>query len=151
MKKFVFKQEPLYEFRKLLEELSQVEFAAALKRLDEEESKLSLLKGVYRKTSEEADGLKEKDAPVSDIRMYHDYLSSVKRHIAAQEGALKGLREFFEKKRNELLEASRNKKVLETMKEKSYNDYIVHIEKLEQKITDDMVTSRFKRSGRDEV
>lgn len=151
MKKFVFKQEPLYEFRKLLEELSQVEFAAALKRLDEEESKLSFLKGIYRKSSEEADGLKEKGAPVSDIRMYHDYLSSVKRHIAAQEAALKELREFFEKKRGELLEASRNKKVLETMKEKSYNDHIMHMEKLEQKITDDMVSSRFKRSGRDEV
>lgn len=151
MKKFVFKQEPLYEFRKLLEELSQVEFASALKRLDEEESKLSLLKGVYGKTSEEADGLKEKGAPVQDIRMYHDYLTTLKMHIAAQEGVLKELRVIFEKKRNELLEASRDKKVLETMKEKSYNEYIAHMEKQEQKITDDMVTSRFKRSGGDEV
>jgi len=151
MKKFVFKQEPLYEFRKLLEELSQIELAAALKRLDEEEAKLSVLKGIYRKSSGEADDLKEKGAPVSDISMYHDYLSAVKRHIAEQEGLLRKFREVFEKKRNELLDASRNKKVLETMKEKSYNDYIVQAEKIEQKITDDMVVSRFKRSGGDEV
>lgn len=147
MKKFTFKLEPLFELRKRLEELSQRDFAEALRNLEEEESRLRLLKGMYAKASGEVDDLKEKGAPVEDITMYMDYLQGVKIHIAGQEEIIKKFRDIYEARRNDLLEASKNKKVIEIIKERTFNAFMTEMDKLEQKALDDIVTSRFKRSG----
>lgn len=147
MKRFAFKLEPLFDYRKRLEEISRKEFSEALKKLDEEEARLSLLRDVYKKTSAEIDGLKERGAPFGEIDLYYSYAAGLKKHIADQERIIREVRKALERKRAELHQASKNKKVIETIKEKSYNSHMEMMNKLEQKASDDLVTSRFKRSA----
>ncbi|OGP33665.1 MAG: flagellar export protein FliJ [Deltaproteobacteria bacterium GWC2_56_8] len=150
MNKFVFKLEPLFEYRERLKELSQKEFGEALKRLEDEETKLSDLKGLYKKSSSDIDALKENGAPFDEIELSYSYVVGLKRHIAGQEQCIAECRRSLEAKRGELLEASKKTKVMEIMKEKSRLSYNEKANKDEQKATDDLTTSRFKRGAGDE-
>ncbi|MBI5643100.1 MAG: flagellar export protein FliJ [Deltaproteobacteria bacterium] len=145
MNKFVFKLEPLYDYRQRLQEICQKEFGEAQRKLDEEEAKLETLREVYRKASSDIDGLKEKGARFDEIDLYYSYATGLKKHISDQDKLIKRTRQALEVKRGELLEASKKKKVIEVMKEKSLNSYIETSNKEEQKISDDIVSSRFNR------
>ncbi len=145
MNKFRFKLEPLYEYRQRLEELSQKEFSEALRKLSEEESKLLALKDLYRKSSEDIDKMKEENAGNPELNLYYAYVTSLKKHIDEQAKIISGVKTALEGKRCNLLAVSKDKKVVEILKERSYNSYMEKLNKEEQKIADDLVTSRFKR------
>lgn len=147
MSKFVFNLEPLYDYRQRIEELSQKEFSEVNLLLAAEEKRLSGMNELYANAALEMDDLKEKGAAVSDIEMHHLYLEGLKRHIKAQEEALGQLRKLVEKKRAELIDASRNRKVIEIMKERSLNAHNLKENKLEQKEADDLTSARQRRNG----
>lgn len=147
MNKFVFKLEPLYEYRQRLQELCQKEFGEASKKLEEEETKLQALKDLYSKSCNEIDDMKERSEEVKDLNLYYDYIAGLKRHIDQQGIIINSVRAAFEKKRAELLESTKSTKVIEVIKEKHLDIYNHALNKEEQKTNDDLVTSRFKRSG----
>lgn len=148
MKKFVFKLEPLLDYRKRLEEISLKEFAVVLKTLDEEEGKLSLLNEMCKKSFDDLDRLKEEGASsAEDFNMHYSYIAGLKLHIKGQEAIIKTVRTDFEAKRNDLIEASKRKKVVETIKERNLREHVRTAEKEEQKISDDLTSSRFKRGS----
>jgi flagellar FliJ protein len=151
MNKFVFKLEPLYEYRQRLEEICMREFGEAVKRLDDEETRLSMLHEGYLRSSEEMDKLKEDGGQAEDLNMYYAYFLGLKKHISEQERIIRQVREVFESKQGSLAVATKERKVVETIKDRSFDAYVQRLEKEEQKTTDDIVSSRFKRSGRDEV
>lgn len=147
MSRFVFNLEPLYAYRQRTEELSQKEFAEVNLRLAAEERRLTEMNELYKASSSEVDSLKEKGAPVADIEMHQRYLQGLKRHMKAQEEAVENIRKLLEKKRAELIEASRNRKVMEIMKERSLSAHNLKESKLEQKEADDLTSARLRRKG----
>jgi flagellar FliJ protein len=146
MSKFVFNLEPLYDYRQRIEELSQKEFAEVNLLLSAEEKRISEMNELYGNASLEMDALKEKGAGVHDVEMHHQYLEGLKRHIKAQEASIGQLRNLVEKKRAELIDASRNRKVIEIMKERSLNAHNLKENKLEQKEADDLTSARQRRN-----
>ncbi len=148
MNRFVFKLEPLYDYRQRLEEASQREFSEALLLLEEEERKLIELQNSYIKGCEDLDRLKEEGGQAEELGMYGAYFYGLKKHISEQQQIIESARQLFEARRSELEEATKEKKVVETLKEKSYDQYVKDLDKAEQKENDDLVSSRFKR-GRD--
>lgn len=145
MNRFRFKLEPLYEYRQRLEELSQKEFSETLRKLSEEEAKLLALKDLYSKSSEDMDKMREENAGNPELNLYYAYVTGLKKHIDEQSRIIIGVKAALEEKRLNLLSASRDKKVVEILKEKSYSSYMDKLNKEEQKISDDLVSSRFKR------
>lgn len=151
MNKFVFKLEPLYEYRQRLEEICMKEFGEAVRRLDDEEARLSMLHEGYLKSSDEMDRMKEDGAQADELNMYYAYFIGLKKHIGEQEKIIRQVREVFEAKRGDLATATKDRKVVQTIKEKSFGAYVQRLDKEEQKATDDIVSSRFKRSNNDEI
>lgn len=145
MKKFVFNLEPLYGHRQRVEELKQKEFAEVNLRLQAEEKKLIELIGQYKASAREIDTLKENGASVHDVETHHAYLEGLKRRIKANETMTAQIRVALEKKRADLVDAARDRKVLEMMKEKSFNAHQSRVEKLEQKEADDLTSMRARR------
>lgn len=146
MSRFVFNLEPLYDYRQRIEELSQKEFAEVSLHLAAEENKLVEMNELYRNSAIEMDSLKEKGAVVRDIEMQHLYLEGLKRRMKAQKAAIDQLRNLVEKKRAELIDASRNRRVIEIMKERSLNAHNLKENKLEQKEADDLTSARLRRN-----
>ncbi len=151
MNRFVFKLEPLFDYRQRLEEASQREFSEALILLEEEERKLVELQRAYIKGCEDLDRLKEDGGQAEELGMYGAYFYGLKSHIAEQEKIITEARAEFEARRAHLEEATKEKKVVETLKDKSYSTYLKELDKEEQKENDDLVSSRFKRSRNNEV
>jgi len=147
MRKFVFNLEPLYGHRQRLEELKQKEFAEVNQSLQAEEKKLIELIGLYKSSATELDKRKEQDAAVLEIETHHAYLEGLKRRIRTQELAVCNIRVLLEKKRADLIDASRDRKVIEIMKEKSLSAHRQRAEKLELKESDDLTSARGRRRG----
>lgn len=149
MKGFVFNLQPLLEFRERIEEISRKEFGEALKRLEEEEARLLALKDLYQRTSAEVDSLKEEwsrtPREAGEIGLYLAYMARLKNSMAEEETALTRARDEFEKRRQNLEETAKEKKAVETMREKALEVHLRSIEKEEQKSNDDMVSARFIR------
>jgi len=144
MDKFVFKLEPLFDYRIRLEEICKKEFSSALKKLEEEEAKLELIKEVFKKSSKEIDEMKENDAPIEEFSIHYAYIMRLKTHMAEQEKIISDVRAEFESKRKKLGEAAKSKKVVESIREKSYGIYMDKSNKAEQKASDDLTSSRFR-------
>lgn len=147
MGRFVFKLEPLYEYRQRIEEICQKEFSEALRRLDDEVARLNCLKASSRRAAVEIDEMKESGAGMEEINLYYLYIAGLNNRIDEQEKILKESREALEVKRARLIEASKGKKVLEIMKERSLKSYRDDLNREDQKANDDMVNSLYKRSG----
>lgn len=144
MSKFVFNLEPLYDYRQRTEELSQKEFAEVNLKLQAEEKRLGEMNELYASAANEMDALKEKGAPVRDMEMHALYLEGLKRHIKAQGEAVSQIRKLLESKRAELIDASRNRKVMEIMKERSLSAHNLKENKREQKEADDLTSARLQ-------
>lgn len=145
MRKFVFNLEPLYGHRQRTEELRQKEFAEAAQSLQAEEQKLAELIGLYKSSAAELDELKEQGAGIHDLGTHQSYLEGLKRRIKAQEANTARKRVELEKKRAELVEAARERKVLEIMREKSLSAHQSRAEALELKEADDLTSARLRR------
>jgi len=146
MRKFVFNLEPLYGHRQRIEELSQKEFAEVNLTCQSEEKKLIDLVGLYKRSAAELDSLKEQGASANYIETHHAYLEGLKRRIKSQEASVAKIRVLVEKKRADLIDASRDRKVIEIMKEKSLSAYQSRAEKLEIKEAEDMTIARYRRN-----
>lgn len=145
MNRFVFKLEPLFAYRMRLEEICKKELGTALKRLEDEETKLELIKEIYMKASKEIDRMKENDAPMEEFSLYYAYITKLKTHIEAQEKIIMDVRANFEAKREKLAEAAKKKRVVELIRERSYGSFVERENKAEQKASDDLTSSRFKK------
>ncbi|WKZ31865.1 MAG: flagellar export protein FliJ [Thermodesulfobacteriota bacterium] len=147
MKKFTFTLEPLFNYRQRLEDLCRKGFEEALGLLKEEERKIERLRELYRQSSAEIDSLKEKGESPGDLDLHYSYVDGLKKHIADQERILREVNLLAERKRGELVEASKNRKVIEAFKDKSLESYNKEARRREQRESDELVTLRYGRNG----
>lgn len=145
MRRFVFKLEPLYDYRMRLEDICKSEFSTALKRLEDEETKLELIKEIYRKSAGEIDEMKENGAPIEEFSLHYVHITKLKTHIDAQEKIISEVRADYEAKREKLAEASKKKKVVELVRKRSYGSFVERQNRAAQKAADDMTSSRFRK------
>lgn len=77
-----------------------------------------------------------------EVSMQRSFLKYARAKIAEQETKIADIKSLIEKKRPELLKASKEKKVLEKLKEKDRRKYFLKVNKKEQKIMDDIASKR---------
>ncbi len=151
VQKFVFKLEPLLEYRKRMEELFRRDFLEAGRMLEEEEGKLETLRDAYQKSVYELDRLKEEGGGTTELNLHYNYINSLKHYIEEQKKIVNELRAAYELKRKELVESSKAKKTVELVKERSLESYRVEANRAEQKDTDEIAALRFARNKKDGV
>ncbi|MBI5599106.1 MAG: flagellar export protein FliJ [Deltaproteobacteria bacterium] len=122
MKTYRFKLESVLNFREKMEELLKKEFSAIRGELKKEEERLEAIVDLYKG---EIDELLEKgELTAGELGLYRDYMARLKDDI--EEG--KRVVELFEKKaegkKEELLEAKKNKKTLDVLKGKGLKRYM---------------------------
>lgn len=137
MRKFAFKLEALHEYRQKLEGMTLHDLAEVVQRLDEEELRLGVLKGLYFKAANEADAAKAA-SNISGLRHYVDYIDGLKRHIEAQDKVIDVFRAEYNAKKDALNSAFKDRKVIDNVKEKGLNRHIKTYDEAEQKEQDDI-------------
>jgi len=93
------------------------------------------------------DRLAEGEFNVLDIQLTTLYMGRLEREIAGADEQIAELDERIERKLAEVVEASRNRKVMEMLKERAFDDYRAALLRAEQKFLDELGTNAFQRSA----
>ena len=139
MAKFNFKLGSILKLNESIEDQKKNEFAKAAAELNRQRGMLNAL--VLEKGSCVAgfqNAVKERiDPQQNDMR--GKYIKLLSKRIEAKTIDVKKCEDILESRRIELIEATKEKKKLEKLKEKQYEQYIIDEKREEQKITDEVV------------
>lgn len=143
---FKFKLEPVLKLRKRTEDRLQVELAELKASYDREKEKLNELTHIKSKCEKD---IREKygreETTLSEILLYIHYLEKLKVDIEEQELLLKKIEEQIEDKRNELLKASQERKIIEKLRDNSEKEYVEAENRKERVFLDEIATNQFIR------
>ena len=144
MAKFIYRMQNILN----LEEQQKMEFAAARKRLDEEEEKLNLL--FRRKANYEEEGrrLREDSLNVQDILDNRNALIQMDDYIAFQRIQVSKAEDALEIERQKLQEAVQERKIQEKLRENAFEVFMREENARESKEVDELVSYTYGQKRR---
>lgn len=144
---FKFRLESFLGIKEKIEEQKKLEYGKALKKLDEEKKQLNTLINkkqnlIYSmKLSINSLGIKP-----DNLRRYNEYIDYIKKRISEQEKNVENAESFAESKRKELVEAMKERKMLDVLKENDNIEYNKEQVIKEQKIVDEIVSYKYNNA-----
>lgn len=124
MAKFVFRLQSVLNLKARLEEQQRLSFAAARKRLDEEEEKLQALYVRLEGYEDEARNMRHNALVVRDILETETSIIRVKEYIDEQKAQVR-LREMqLEEEREKLVVAMQERQMYEKLREKAFDEFV---------------------------
>lgn len=148
MAKFIYRMQNILNLKTKLEEQQKMEFAAARKRLDEEEEKLDLL--FRRKANYEEEGrrLREDSLNVQDILDNRNALIQMDDYIAFQRIQVSKAEDALEIERQRLQEAVQERKIQEKLRENAFEVFMREENARESKEVDELVSYTYGQKRR---
>lgn len=143
MKQYKFKLDSILSFRERMEDQLKGELSDIGERLAEEEKRLADLNDYCRMEGERM--LEREEITPLELSLYNGYLKGIRHRIEDGEKLVEEWRARVEKKREELVEAAKEKKILEVMKGKDQKQYQVALGKIEQRMLDEHSVNAFSR------
>ncbi len=144
MKKFRFKLQTVLKYRRFLEERKKREFAIYLGKLNEAKNTMERLKIKLNETLISINRERTiKELDIVNIMLYESYLIKLKRLIEWKLIEIEQIREKLEEKRKAYIESSRDRKILDRLKEKEYSAYISDLDKKIQSIIDEIAITKY--------
>jgi len=145
LKGFNFKLENILKVKKLREDLEKAQLASLQNRYQEEENCLQNLQLTYKNHQAQ---LREKQnhlITIQELSLYGHYFNKTSDQINNQEKVLNNLEEELREQREKLLGKVRERKVLENLKQKEYQEYKKLVLHQEQGFLDEIATNNFTR------
>lgn len=148
-KRFVFRLETVLQVRMKKEEEEQKKLADLIAWQREEERILAEM--VSREQITRA-SLKEKQTTgqcieIDELKRIANFLKKLVKDIEAQELKLKEIAKRVEEQRLALLQAVKERKILDTLKEQQYNEWLQEVEAEESRVLDELATLKYAREG----
>jgi flagellar protein FliJ len=146
MRKFSFNLETLRRYRGNIEDKERFALARMNWVLQAAVEELNVL--CRREQEAVAELTRLRTAPSCDdpdIQMYYTYLKRLRLGISQSQNQIARLEKEIQAQKLAVIEAARKKKVLDVLKAKRERQFAATVEKLEQKLIDDIVVSRFAR------
>ena len=143
MKNYKFKHESVLNYRAQLEDTLKREFLVLQRTLTSEEARLAGFINIHEKKSAEMVA-KDLQSP-EDIDHCRGYLKFLKVQMAECRESIESAQEEITKKREELMNAAKDRKVLEVIKDKGLINHIKAEAKVEQSINDEFNINKFSK------
>ena len=151
MRKYNFKLQRILDFREHIEKIRQLELAKVQMRLKDAHEALSQLFSSLREYQRELQTLEQQSTiDINFSIQYHVYLMELMLRIDEQQKAIQTLEEEEEEQRQLLLAASKDKKILEKLKEREYSEFMEAFLKFEQNTIDEVAVNSYRRLSRDD-
>lgn len=147
MKPFVFKLQTSLDIKEKQEDQQKMELQRINQLLNEN---LEILQGLELRHCNMQEEIRKchnstGELDISEIKKYQDYIPFLKDKINNQVDIVHMIEIELEKAREVLIGLSREKKILENLKLKHYEEYKIEINRQEQKVIDEMATNIFIR------
>lgn len=146
MAKFVFNMQGLLNIKEKLEEQSKTEYGKALNKLEEEKNILLNLENSKKQNIVSFRESINKGVKPNYIKSINQFISLIDKKIEQQVENINKAEEIVEQKRLVLLNAMKERKVLEALKEKEMENYFREELKKEQKIIDEIVSYKYNKA-----
>ncbi len=140
---FKFRLENVLNLKENIEELIKRELSMIRDDLGEVEGRLDALLSRYRGEMDTL--LVRGDISPAELSLYKSYLSRIRKELEIGRGEVERMYQASEEKREELLNARKERKKLEVMKEKGYKEYVKKVLKTEQMLLDEFNSNKFKK------
>ena len=140
MKKFKFSLDSVLSYKEQVLEALQGEHAAILAQVREQEEVLEAAWQEYR-------GRKAEGMTITDAMVYQNGLRVLERNIQRETDKLEELRKKEEAKRQEVVDAKIDTSSIEKLKEHKLEDYNKAVQKDEEKLIDEFVSSARARAS----
>jgi flagellar FliJ protein len=144
VKRFAFALQPVLDHRKRIEDEKQLVVAVRARALDEAERELARLNEEFRR---HAAMLRDSHGKLEtrELQCIYAHLQFLDRCIVAQIRIVAERRVALDRARTELLEARKEKKVVEKLKERRREAHALEEQRVEQKELDDGNARRYGR------
>jgi len=146
MRKFKFKLQPVLKHRQKKEDILKKELAEIRQLYEKEKQLLEQLKSKLAELQEELRVKQCSSVDASDIAVCSNYIDRVQREIETQVSRVADIAKEVIKAQERLMQASRDKKVLEKLHDKKYEEHKQESERIEQGLIDEIATVRHGRS-----
>lgn len=141
MRTYKFSMEKVLEWREDLEKTSMEKFATAQNDLHQEKLVLDNLIKEYEVVKEKT--LRYKN--INEMKQLQLYKQNIEDNIEYQNVVIAKKALALEKLRIELVEAQKDRKIMEKLKEKDFDSYQDNLRLEEQKFLDEMAVLKFKK------
>ncbi len=146
MAKFIFKLQSILNIRIQQEDSKKNELGKAIQLLEVERKKLDGLEYLLEETVKRFNE-KTKKSTVHELIEYNEYLSLLNSRIKTQKENVNNAALYVDKVREELIQAVKERKILEKLKEKKHDEYLIEQKKLEQKTNDEIISYNHNESS----
>ena len=144
---FRFRLESVLNYRRTIEENLLKELSELRRQLSLEEDRLKMMIFEKDRHITELGSLQKGGVTlqIEDIKLYFSYLNGLELKIKNQGDIIKKCQERVDKKLAEVVDAMKNRKILEVIKERGYREYTREINLKEQRLLDEIAVNRFTR------
>lgn len=145
MKKFSFPFQFLLKYREKKEDRLRKELAQLKRRLEEERENLAQLElDSMTNIRELGEKHQSKKIETALILPYYSYLDNLFHQIKKQNKTISDISQEMEKKRKEVIEASKEKKIIKKLKERKWAEFVHKRERVEQNSIDEIALTNFR-------
>lgn len=139
MASFNFKLEKVLNYKEIVENEKKNKFAQIKQRLYKEEA---LLDDYYKekKSIIEKRNAFNKKIKVGELFLYNLYIDTINKKIEKQKLIVLNIMKELDQAKNEMVNAVKDKKILEKLKENKYEEFIYEQGKEEEKLIDNLVS-----------
>lgn len=146
MKSFRFKLQPVLHHRQKKEDIFKKELAEVRLLFDREKAVLDKLRSRLSDLQAELRIKQQTSFTAPEAVSYSAFIDRVEREIEVQTIKLTDIASEVRRAQERLVEASKDKKILEKLHDKRYEEYKIESDKAEQVLIDEMATMRHNRN-----
>lgn len=148
MSKFIYKMQSILSLKYKMEEQAKLSFAAARRRLDEEEEKLDILAGRKRDYEDEGRRLRSDSLNVQKLKDNRDAISQMEEFIVWQRKAVETAEKELEIEREKFTQVMQERKIQEKLREKAFEEFIMEENARESKEVDELTSYTYGQKRR---
>jgi len=137
-----FELEQVLKYRLEMERLRKQEFATAKQGFELAHEELKQEEALAEDLSQEFCQRHSELECIEEIRMYADFFARKREEIKNRKEQLEQLGRVMDDRREDLLDATKDKKVLESLKEKKAQEFKLAIEQKEQAFMDEIAVQK---------
>ena len=149
MKRFKYRLQSLLNVKSHVEKEKQKEHAAALQQVHNQQRQLTEVGHRRTNTFSAQRGLQKDRITLAELLVCTRYLVKLKKDTVVGNELLRGFEKNAEEKRQDLVEASKQRKIYEKLKEKQLDRFYKEVKMMETKETDEVANTSYLRSTRE--
>jgi len=149
MQKFNFRLESVLKLKTQIEDNAKNNLALATRELEKQKYHLKELEEIKEASMDELSSAVNSGIPVYQIRNFNSFFGLMKSKISLQKVNVNNAQNDVDIKREALVKAMQEKKILEKLKEKKHMEYLKEQNKAEQQLIDELNSYKFKDAPED--